>query len=247
MHIGKTILATLSCLGLILAAPAFGGVVAYQVTVNTSSVSGTTGYIDFQLDPGSLGAAGVTAAISQFTGGTLSTNTTTTGTTSGTNLYFIDGDVYTTPPSAPILLSNSNVLTLMNDDPNNELTQAITFGAQLSFVLDLSGPGVSPTGGAVSTSGTNFVLDFLNDAQTAYLLTNDPNGLTQSDWATGVISISNSGLVAAVNNPGLGGGASNQMTQPIPEPASALTFAGAGLLMLLAAGKRRRNAQPHRT
>src|ERR1035441_5592207 len=64
------------CLGLILAGPAFGAVVSYQITLNTASVSGTTGYIDFQLDPGSLGALGVTAQIFAFTGGTLSTNTT---------------------------------------------------------------------------------------------------------------------------------------------------------------------------
>jgi hypothetical protein len=233
MHITKILSGMACCLGLILAAPAFGSTVSYFITVNTSSVSGTTGYMDVALDPGSLGALGVTATISYFSGGTLSTNTTTSGTTTGTNLYYIDGDVSTSPASSPVLLSNSNTLTLVNLDSNNELTQALTFGASSSFYLSLSGPGVSLLGNAASTSGTTFVLDFLNDAQTAYLLSSDPTGSTTSLWATGVISISNTGLVTYVNNPGPGGGPSNQTTTPTPEPpAVLLMLLGAGLLML---------------
>lgn len=243
MYIAKTLLGTACCLGLILTGPAFGDTLNYQITVNTASVSGTTGYVDFGLDSGSLGALGVTAEISDFSGATLSTNTTTSGTVTGTDLYFIDGDVSTTPASSPILLSATNSLTMVNGDPNNELTQALTFGTSLTFNLTLFGPGVSVLGLAGGTSGTTFILDFLNDAQTAYLLSSDPTGSTASLWATGVISIANNGVVTPVDNPGPGGGPSDQTTTLTPEPSSVqLVLMGAGLLVL-AVSKRRRVAQ----
>ena len=227
----KTLLGTVCCLGLILAGPAFGDVLTYNITLDTSSVSGTTGYIDFGLDPGSLGALGVTAVISGFSGGTLSTNTTTTGTTTGTNLYYIDGDVFTSPASAPILLSGANTLTLVNEDSNNEITQALKFGTSSSFGLTLFGPGVSVSGDAGGTSGTTFVLDFLNDAQTAYLLSSDPTGSTASLWATSVINIANTGVVTSVDNPGPGGGPSAEVTTLTPEPSTMLMLLGGGLLV----------------
>ena len=43
--------------------------VAYYVTVNTSSVSGTTGFINFQFNPGNSGSQAATANIAEFTGG----------------------------------------------------------------------------------------------------------------------------------------------------------------------------------
>ena len=217
---------------------------SYQITLNTASVSGTTGYIDFQLDPGSLGALGVTAQIFAFTGGTLSTNTTTTGTTTGTNLYYIDGDVFTSPASSPILLSGTNMLTLVNEDANNEITQAMKFGTSSTFEVTFFGPGVAPAGGAGGTSGTIFVVDFLNDAQTAYLLSSDPTGSTASLWATSVISIDNTGVVTSVDNPGPGGGPSVELTVLVPEPSPTLMVLGGGLLLLAVSktSKRRRMA-----
>jgi hypothetical protein len=242
MYITKTLFGAACFLGFVLTGPAFGDILTYQITINTTSVSGTTGYMDIVLDPGSLGALGVTAQINGFSGATLSTNTTTTGTVSGTNLYFIDGDVSTTPPSAPILLSASNTLNMMNGDANNELTQALTFATSLTFNLSLSGPGVSLLGDAGGTSGTVFLLDFLNDAQTSYILSSDPTGSTTSLWATSVISIDNTGVATAVDNPGPGGGPSDSMTTLTgetitPEPSSALLVAGG--LLILAMSKRR--------
>jgi hypothetical protein len=228
MYIAKTLLRAACGLGLILTGPAFGDTLTFQITVNTASVSGTTGYVDFQLDPGSLGAAGVTASIIEFSGATLSTNTTTTGTVTGTNLYYIAGDVFTSPASSPILISPFNTLTLMNEDSSNELTQALTFGTSASFDLTLSGPGVSLLGNAGSTSGTAFLLDFLNDAQTAYTLTNDTTGSTASGWAD-LINVSNTGVVTAT--PAQGG--FSQMVIITPEPSSMqLSLIGIGLLLL---------------
>jgi hypothetical protein len=243
MYIAKTLLGTAGCLGLILTETAFGDTVGLIVTVNTASVSGTTGYIDLGLDPGSLGALGVTAQINNFTGATLSTNTTTTGTVTGTNLYFVDGNVSTTPASAPILLSATNTLVMVNSDPNNELTQALVFGSSLTFDLTLFGPGVTQSGSAGGTSGTTFTLSFLNDPQTAYLLSSDPTGSTTSLWATNVVSVANTGVVTWVDNPGPGGGPADGTVTLSPEPSSQLLILiGAGLL-ILNTRKRRRIAQ----
>jgi hypothetical protein len=238
MYIPKTVLGMACSLGLILTAPALGNSVTFEFTVNTSSASGTTGYIDFGLDPGTLGALGVTASIGGFSGGTLSTNTTTPGTTNGTNLYYIDGQVTTTPLSSPVLLSPSNTLTMMNGDANNELTQALTFGASSTFFLTLSGPGV---GGGSGPSGTTFVLDFLNDAQTAYLFSSDPTGSTSSLWATDLINISNTGVVTVVENPGPGGGPTDGVVTASPEPGSML-MPTTGMLLILGLGLSKRRS-----
>ncbi len=243
MYIAKTLLSTACCLGMILTEPAFGNTLTFIITVNTASVSGTTGYMDLGLDPGSIGALGVTADISNFSGATLSTNTTTTGTVTGTNLYFVDGNVSTTPASAPILLSATNTLTMVNSDPNNELTQALNFGSSLTFDLMLFGPGVNQSGSAGGTSGTIFTLSFLNDPQTAYLLSSDPTGSTTSLWATNVISIDNTGVVTWVDNPGPGGGPADGTITPTPEPSSQLLVPISAGLLILDTKKRRRMAQ----
>jgi hypothetical protein len=133
---------------------------------------------------------------------------------------------------------------LVNADSNNELTQAMTFGTSSSFILILSGPGVNLLGGAGGTSGTTFVLDFLNDAQTAYLLSSDPTGSTATLWATSVISIANTGIVTSVDNPGPGDGPSDEATTLLPEPSPMLMLLGGGLLILAVSkiSKRRRMA-----
>jgi hypothetical protein len=233
MYIAKTLLSAVCGLGLILAGPAFGDILSFQITVNTASVSGATGYVDFQLNPGSLGAAGVTASISDFSGVTLSTNTTTTGTVTGTNLYFIAGDVSTSPASSPILLSATNTLNLVNGDSTNELTQALKFTTSATFDVTLSGPGVSVMGDAAGTSGTTFLVDFLNDPQTAYVLTSDTTGSTASGWAD-LIDISNTGLFTTT--PADGGFSVISLTGVTitPEPSSTqLALIGVGLLIFV--------------
>ena len=243
MYIAKTLLGAAFGLGLILTNPAFGNTLTFIITVNTASVSGTTGYMDLGLGPGSLGALGVTAQINNFTGATLSTNTTTTGTVTGTNLYFVDGNVSTTPASAPILLSATNTLTMVNSDPNNELTQALKFGSSLTLALVLFGPGVNPSGSAGGTSGTIITLSFLHDPQTAYLLSSDPTGSTASLWATNVISVGNTGVVTWVDNPGPGGGPADGTVTITPEPSSQLPVLISAGLLILDMRKRRRIAQ----
>ena len=243
MLTAKALLGTLFCMGLILVSPVFGDTLTYNVTINTASLfttPNTTGYLDFQLNPGSLGAAGVTAVVSGFNGAALSTVTNT----STTNMYFVDGQVSTSPAGLPVLLSGTNMLFIMNGDSNNELTQAVTFNTGLiSFQLSLSGAGVSSSGSSASLSGTTFVLDFLNVGQTAYLLSSDPTGSSTSAtdplWAAGVIDINNKGLVTPFANPGPGGGPAVVTFSPVPEPSTWMLLGG-GLLAFITVSRRNR-------
>lgn len=174
--------------------------VTYEVTVNTSSQVGNSGYIDLQLNPGSLTPVpAVNAGIDGFTtDGVLNpadANNGTVGTVSGA----LPGG-----------------LSFANDLSTNEYTEALTFGNSITFAISLSGPGIDSSGHAGGASGTIFVLDFL-DPNGNYLFTNDPSGNPPSS-ASGVIDISASGLVTATANPGENG-PSDVSFSAIPEPA----------------------------
>jgi hypothetical protein len=100
------------------------GPVTYRVSVDTSALTGSAGFLDFQFNPGALpGSQTAQAAISQFQspGGTLGSSSTS-GNASGSLL----GEVQ---------LGNANML--------NELKQAFTFGNTLTFDVQLSGDALS--------------------------------------------------------------------------------------------------------
>ena len=114
---------------LFTAGSAFAAPSTYNVTVDTSSLSATSGYLYFEFarDPNdSLTTA--TAQILNFTSdGTLGAKTTT-GTISGTN-------VSGTLPGA---------VTFKNTSQINDYNQAITFGNTISFQLVLTQNVVDP-------------------------------------------------------------------------------------------------------
>src|SRR5579862_2557176 len=62
-----------------LAPAALHADVSYLVSVNTSSVSGNSGFLDFQFNPGNSTTQQATAVISNFTGGATQAVPTTTG------------------------------------------------------------------------------------------------------------------------------------------------------------------------
>src|SRR5437016_2520304 len=108
---------------LLSASMARGAAISYLVTLDTSSVNGSSGFIDLQFNPGNNTSQLATAQISSFNsgGGTLVFNVNSPQTT---------GDVSGTLPG---------VVTLVNDQPVNDYFHQFTYGSFFRFVLSLTG------------------------------------------------------------------------------------------------------------
>lgn len=148
----RTKLSTLAFLVLIAVGAASAD--TYQVTVNTSSISGEAGSIDLQFNPGSLVTEAATAQIAGFTSdGAL---------VSASPNNAVIGDVSGTLPGS---------LSISNADADNEYFEDFDFGSTLSFDVTINGT----TGG---TSGSVFAFSLFSDPQgTQPVLTADPNGI----------------------------------------------------------------------
>src|SRR5437762_2977016 len=103
----------LSC----LANVAWANPITYTVTVNTSSIRGTTGSLDFNFNPGVFGTQAASLQILNF-----ATDGSLTGSQS------VIGDVSGTLPAA---------LTFDNATALNDYYQAFTYGSTLSFNVSL--------------------------------------------------------------------------------------------------------------
>lgn len=125
----------------------------FQISVNTQTIGGVNGYLDFQFNPGGGDSDPGTAAISLYSGGTLGAATVT-------------GDVTGSLPG---------VVTISNTTGFNNLFQAITFGAQVFFWVTIDGP-VLNSPDPLSTSGSSFSFSMYADDQVTPLLTDDPSG-----------------------------------------------------------------------
>ncbi len=108
------------CLALLSAAPgAWAGSITYDVSVNTTSLSGAAGFLDFQLNPGPNNVAPATAALEGFsTDGILDLSGLVT-----------NGDVSGDLPGT-VLFDNGAAL--------NEYSPNITFGSFIDFTVSLS-------------------------------------------------------------------------------------------------------------
>ena len=156
--------------------PAHADTVTYSVTVNTSSQAGNGGFIDLELNAGSLGAQDITATVTGFNGATVN---------AGDPNNFSFG----TTGSLPGPLSFDNQV-------GNDYFEALTFGNQLSFFVTLSGDGVSSSGASTSDSGTIFQVAFFDPSQSSFLFSNDPNGLAAE------IDVAPDGTVTSAAQPG---------------------------------------------
>lgn len=203
-------------LGLVLAAaPAQAASLTYQVHVDTTSLSGTQGYLDLQFNPGGLDALAATASVTSFNpyDSTLIPPAALTGDVSGE----LPADV-----------------TLGNSGGFNDYFQELTFGSQLSFVLTLTGDALSPA--STPLSGTAFsLLLFAADGFTP-LLTVDPDGRLASlqIGPTGAVSVE----TFAVAQGGVRA-ATVTAAAAVPEPSMLLLMAGGAAAMAL----RRRQAK----
>jgi hypothetical protein len=135
------------------ASVAKAGPIIYDVTVNTSSITGTMGSLDFQFNPGPLTTQSASLQILDFTSdGTLAGSPSLTGDVSG---------------ALPA------TLTYDNGTQYNDFFEDFTYGTTLSFEVSLYGPALSSPDG-VSTSGSIFAFSMFSDlAGTVSVLTTD--------------------------------------------------------------------------
>jgi hypothetical protein len=140
-------------LGILGPGSAHAGLV-FNVSVDTSSLSTQSGFLDFQFNPGDSSALAATASVTVFqsVGGSLSQPAQLTGDATG---------------------SLPGALALQNGTAFNDAFQGFTSGNSFSFTLTLSGPAVDSPGG---TTGSSFALSLFAADGVTPLLTTDPNG-----------------------------------------------------------------------
>jgi spore coat protein U-like protein len=172
----------------------------YQVSVDTSSLAGTAGSLDFNFNPGPLVSQAASLQISGFASdGTLAGSPTLTGDVSG---------------------ALPGTLTFDNGTGFNDYFEGFTFGKSLRFDVSLYGPALSSPDGT-STSGSAFAFSLFSDAAgTKPALTTDTAegfALTVAVNLDGTTRVSNFSAQTAVS-----------AVSPVPEPGG-LALLGAVL------------------
>lgn len=148
-----------------LAGPVHAAVVDYDVTLNTTALTGTPGFLDLQFNPGTIpGTPGAQATISLFGGDAVLQNT---GPANGT------GDVTGALPGD---------LVFHNTTQFNDFFQLMTFGSSTTFHVNFTGAFLT----ALSGAHTAFSVSLYDADGITPLLTTDPSGaLTIFDLAPG--------------------------------------------------------------
>jgi len=181
--------------------------ITYTVTADTAGISGQSGYLDLQLEPGPASSNLVTASVANFT-----TNGTLTGSAS------LTGDVTGQLPAA---------LNFDNQTVFNDYFQAFHFGTTESFTVTLTGP--TPLGGGPSA----FNIGFYAADGTTPLLTVSPDGnageiVVNPNGTTTVITFDSAPNAASALT------ITALSSSSVPEPAElvliGITFGVAGLL-----------------
>ena len=179
---------------LFFAAVASASPITYGVTVNTSSIFGTVGSLDFNFNPGPL----VTQSALLQT-----LNFTSDGVLAGACPGGL-GDVSGQLPAT---------ITFDNGAGLNDYFDDFTFGSTISFQVSLYGPALSSPDG-VSTSGSTFAFGMFSDAAgTIPVLTTDT-----TDGFAFTVGVNLDGTTTVTNfssQTDVGSG-----TSTIPEPSS---------------------------
>ena len=135
-----------SLLALLITSPAWAD--TWYVTVDTSTLNGQTGWLDFQFNAGDASAPAATATLAAFNSdGWLLSSATPTGDVTG---------------------SLASTLVLGNSQSFNDWLQGVTFGSVLSFSINLDTP-IPNTSGV----GTAFSLSLYDSSYNSLLA--DPN------------------------------------------------------------------------
>jgi hypothetical protein len=116
--------------------------VTYIVSVNTQSLAGTMGSLDFNFNPGPLVSQSAMVQILDFSGGAMAGSPVLTGVASG---------------------SLPGTLALDNGTGFNDYFQEFTYGSTLTFDVYLYGPALSAPDGT-SSSGSTFAFSLFSDA-----------------------------------------------------------------------------------
>jgi hypothetical protein len=199
-----------------LASTASAGPITYSVSIDTSSIFGTAGSLDFNLIPGPLITQSASVQVLSFI---------SDGALAG-NCPCGIGDVSGQLPA--------NV-TFDNGAGFNDYFDRFTFGNAISFDVSLDGPALSAPDGT-STSGSKFAFSmFFDPAGTSPVLTSDTTGgfaFTADVNLDGTTTISNYSTATTVSP-----------LNEAPEPNSLLLFGAAlgsfGLWQTRKPGRRR--------
>ncbi len=132
------------------------GAITYQVTVDTSAIDGTSGFLDFGFAPGNDSQAAVVTITGFSPAAALAGGPQVRGGASGT----LPG-----------------IVTLDNSTQFNDYFEGFTFGAALTFLLSFDGPALTAPDGT-STSESTFGFAMFDSTGSTPLLTSDPNGDT---------------------------------------------------------------------
>ncbi|MDY6944682.1 MAG: NF038129 family PEP-CTERM protein [Pseudomonadota bacterium] len=148
----------------------------FEVTVDTSALAGTTGYVDFQLNPADVSAPQAGASILDWAG-----NITLLG------APMVEGNVTGTLPGT---------LQLANSTAFNDYFHAVEFGDAIRFVVEFTGNSPFP----VASVGTSFALALYDADAVSPLLSDDISGsLVRFELALGELSYETFSPVAQVS------------------------------------------------
>jgi len=173
-----------------------------SIGVDTSSISGTIGSLDFNFNPGPLISQLAMADILNFS---------SDGVLAGSPI--LTGDVSGTLPST---------VTFDNGGALNDYFDGFTFGSTLTFVVRLYGPAVNSPDG-ISTSGSSFAFSMFSDAAgTTPALTSDA-----IDGFAVTLDVNLDGSITPANF----SAQTVLAEETVPEPGSGLLVIG-GLLLL---------------
>jgi PEP-CTERM motif len=188
-------------------------IAAYLFTVNTTSLNGQAGNLDFQLNPGDITSPFVALDISGFVlqGGS-----------------FTASDIQLTGDASGSLASH---LLLDDGSGYNDAFQPVVLGTSITFLATFSGAGVDNP----ASPGAVFGFSIYDGAGTTPLLT------TSGDGTIAGVNLDANGIVS-YTNPATPGGGSDAMVAGVPEPSTWIGMSlGMGLCLVAVRVRRASN------